>query len=234
MAVNGGGELIQLYDALWAGAEAAFAAGNVRTDPHLDNKAADDRRGLSLILRPDPAVVREATTPVDELKRLEPDQYYYRPTEYHVTVLSLLTCSAGYQRSGEEIERYDRALSAAVAGLSAFRILFQGITGTPEAVMIQGFPEEEALNRLRSRIMEKLKGEKLSVQQRYAPKGAHITVMRYRRQSADFPALAAKLRSLRRRAFGTARVAALQLVENDWYMSSDKLTLIKEYELATR
>jgi 2'-5' RNA ligase len=223
--------LNHFYDSLWETAEDAFAAGTIKIDPHLNHKSKDHRRGLTIALRPEPTTIREVSACVDELRQLEPHQYYYHPAEYHVTVLSLLTCSTLYQRSAEQDESYGRAMAAAVEGMSAFGILFQGITATPEAVMIQGFPEEDLLNRLRNRLIEKLAGARMSAQQRYAPKAAHMTVMRYRRESGNLPALAQKLRSLRTRVFGTTRVSALHLVENDWYMSSDKLRLIREYEL---
>ena len=232
MAINP--ELIRLYDELWADAERAFAASRVHLDPHLEDKDGDVRRGLSVILRPQPVALGEIGSFVDELKKLEPGQYHYQPSEYHVTVLSLLTCSIGYQHSAGQIESYERAVSAAVETTNAFEIQFQGITATAEAVMIQGFPEEDALNRLRNRIIETLEKEGMSARQRYAPKAAHMTVMRFRRRSGNFPALARTLRSFRTRAFGTTRVGAIQLVENDWYLSADKLRLIKEYELSER
>jgi 2'-5' RNA ligase len=219
------------YDGLWREAEDGFTRQKLRLDPHLLNKEADRRRGLSLIIRPAGEVVQAVDALVGELRQSEPHQYFYAAEEYHVTLLSPQTATENYLSSPELIEGYERAVARAGAGFGPFQIQFRGITGTAEAVMIQGFPKDDALNRLRSRIREEMVTEQVPIQQRYPPRAAHVTIMRYVHPPEDFPGWAEKLRSVRRRNFGAGQVAQIHLVENDWYMSARKLKPIRTFDL---
>src|SRR3712207_3927328 len=89
--------LEQHYAQLWQAALASFRQGHVAIDRCLNDKQNDRRRGFTLIIRPTPVVTRQFARFLADLAAVEPDQYYYRPGEFHVTVLSLFTATADYQ-----------------------------------------------------------------------------------------------------------------------------------------
>jgi 2'-5' RNA ligase len=230
MADSGQPDLVPIYDSLWREGEAAFAHNAVKLDPHLANKDADRRRGLTVILRPETEARREMEAFMAELRQMEPRQHYYKPSELHVTVLSLLTCAEDYQPSSAHLERYAEAVTEAMRGVGPFSIRFDGVTATAEAVMIQGFPDEE-LALLRTRIFEQLAARGLPQRQRYVPKTAHITLMRFANPPGDLPRFADKIRASRSRPFGSTSVTQIELVENNWYMSEYKTRIIATYAL---
>ncbi len=221
----------ELYDSLWRRGEEAFARGAVNPDPQLERKEEDVRRGLTVILRLDGEVARAMADFIAELKAIEPHQYYYAPTEFHVTVLSLLTCSADYRHSPEQITAYARALARGLAAAEPFAIRFEGVTATPEAVMVQGFPDRDGLNKIRNSVRAELEADRLPIRQRYNLRGAHSTIMRFARQAKDSTRLLAILQGSRSKPFGATRVKAFELVENDWYMSNDRTRVLEQLGL---
>jgi 2'-5' RNA ligase len=225
--------LRRFYDSLWEDAESAWARGAIVVDENLKQKERDRRRGLSLIFRLKGAPVEQMEAWVQELKSVDKGQYFYTAPEFHVTVLSMLTATVDYGCTPEQIAAYARTVGEALTSAEAVTIRFEGLTATAEAVMIQGFSEHDGLNRLRAQILKTMEARQIPVRQRYLPRAAHVTVMRFCQSSEDLPALAEKLRSNRRRAFGTCVVGKIELVENDWYMSANKLRVIESYRLGT-
>ncbi len=64
----------QIYDRMWRNAQAAFAAGQVASDPWLDRQGDDTRRGLTLIARPDTPTRERITAFINELRGCAPEQ----------------------------------------------------------------------------------------------------------------------------------------------------------------
>jgi 2'-5' RNA ligase len=225
--------LAQHYDRLWRSAVAAFEGRHVQLDPHLPHKQGDARRGYTLMIRPAPPVTRRIAAFLAEFDACEPGQYLYRPVEFHVTLLSLFTATEGYQPYFERRDAYIGAVDRALGAASRFAIHFRGVTASPGAVMIQGFPQDETFARLRDAVRRQLHlaglGEGLD--QRYRIRAAHATVIRFQRPPHDLPGLLHFLSQNRERDFGTSPVSVIQFVENDWYMSEDRVKVVKEYAL---
>jgi 2'-5' RNA ligase len=221
----------RFYDSLWERAELAWARGAVVVDENLKQKGKDRRRGLSLIFRPEGVPVQEIEAWVQELRSVDAGQYFYTAPEFHV--LSMLTATVDYDCTPEQIAIYARSVREALTSAKASTIRFEGLTATSEAVMVQGFPENDGLNRLRAQILRTMEARQIPVRQRYLPRAAHVTVMRFCQASENMSALAEKLRSNRSRVFGACVVGKIELVENDWYMSADKLRVIECYRLGT-
>jgi len=209
-------------------------AGRIERDPVLQGGLPDQRRGLTVIARPSPAVRRCVADFLRELRRLEPDQYYYTPSEFHVTVLSLFTATVDPNPWSAQGSHFIAAVDAALKRIAPIRIYFEGVTASPGAVMIQGFPENKSLNDLRDLLRNQLKihGLGAGVDQRYRLRTAHMTVVRFRSPLSDSRRLAARLENARHMPFGTATVRSLSLVENDWYMSHRATRILKNYRLA--
>ena len=87
------------YDRLWSATKGKIRAGDIEVDPILAAGRPDRRRGLTLVTLPSPNVRQRVAAFLERLREVEPDQYYYAPSEFHVTVLSLFTATIEYQRS---------------------------------------------------------------------------------------------------------------------------------------
>lgn len=226
-------DLATLYDQLWEGAVNGFLRERVEVDPFLSQRATDLRRGATLIIRPSAAVVAEISAMLVDLAAIEPDQHYYRPEELHVTVLSLFTATPEPEPFYARLPLYQQAIAAALAGFPPFAIDFHGITASPSAIMVQGYPEDDQLNHLRDRLRVEFQraglGEDLD--RRYRIVTAHITAMRFQTAPRNLPELVDRLRDARELNFGRTRAHTAHLVKNDWYMSHDRVQLLHSYPL---
>src|SRR6185369_4155696 len=79
------------YDELWFAAIGRIRTGEVELDPVLQARTPDQRRGLTLIARPDAAIRKHVARFLRQLKEVEPEQYYYFVSEFHLTILSMFT-----------------------------------------------------------------------------------------------------------------------------------------------
>lgn len=223
----------QVYERLWSEALSRFSQGQVELDPYLQHPERDFRRGISLIVRPDPAVAAPLAGLINELKALEPEQYFYQPEELHLTVLSLISAAATFERQQALLETYHSVLAPLFAQAQPFNINFRGVTASAGAVMAQGYTDQNRLNELRDAIRQALRPAGLAghLDRRYKISAAHITLMRFQAPPRDLPRLVAALTAARSRLFGRTTVARLEFVINDWYMSRDKVQRVATYPL---
>jgi 2'-5' RNA ligase len=206
----------------------------VDVDPVLAARVADQRRGLTVIARPSPAVRQRAGELVRDLRDLEPDQHYYRPGELHLTVLSLFTATVDHGPHLAQTEQYVSAVDSALRQVAPIRIEFEGVTASAAAVMIQGFFEDDTLNHLRNALRGSLRdrglGEKLD--ERYRLEVSHLAVARFRAPLRNGERFAAALECARQRPFGATTIASLCLVKHDWYMTHRVVETVKRYRLS--
>ena len=132
------------YDAMWNSAFAAVAGGAIDHDPH-PAAGPDRRRGLTLIARPSTTLCARFAVMLDRLTNAEPQQYRYPVADMHVTILPLFTASDNPAGELARLDDYRAAASAALEGVEAFDIDFDGITLSRSAVMARGFPRGPAL-----------------------------------------------------------------------------------------
>lgn len=219
------------YDRLWRQAFGRIRAGKIDVDPVLQVQVPDRRRGLTVIARPTPTVIRSVAEFLRELRRLEPDQYYYTASEFHLTILSLFIATVEFEKFFAQMARYTAAVDAALKRIAPIRIVFEGITASPGTVMIQGFFENERLPELRDRLRRqlRLRGLDQGVDERYKLQTAHMTVARFRAPLRHAERFATALAQARRRPFGESTVRSFALVENDWYMSRRTTVSLKRY-----
>jgi 2'-5' RNA ligase len=228
------------YDQLWQRAATAFAAQTPSIDPHLAAKDQDRRRGATLLIRPEGAVAQRIAAVLDELRLIDPRQYFYRPDELHVTLLSLFTGTENPQPYLAQLDTYRRAIDPVLAAASAFPIDFCGFTASPAALLVQGFPAASAgqasadpLNVLRDALRAAIDAVGLgaNLDRRYRISTCHMTAMRFAQEPTDIRRLAGKVESLRSYEFGQSLAAEVLLVENDWYMSHDRVRVMHTYRL---
>lgn len=222
------------YDAMWTRAVDAVAAGDIDIDPEL-SAGPDPRRGLTLIARPDAKLAARFEGLLDPMTGAEPDQYRCAAADMHVTMLSLVTVADHPSPEMARLDDYRAAVDAALAGVESFAIDFSGITLSRAAVVAQGFPCDATLATLRERLRDALRtrGLDASLDGRYRLVTAHSTLLRFAAPLRDPAGFVALLETLRHRPLGRLEVGAVELVVNDWYMSSGSLRRLARLPLAS-
>lgn len=223
------------YEAMWESAHGAIAAGDIDIDARLATMP-DPRRGLTLIARPGAALAARFDALLEHLASAEPEQYRHPPADMHLTILSLFTVTDDPAAELARMDAYRAAVHAALEGVRAFEIRFDGITLSRGAVMARGYPCGPALGELRERLRAELRARGLdaSLDGRYRLVTAHTTLLRFAaplRQPARFAAL---LDALREAPLGSMRVEEVELVINDWYMTSAQLERVETLRLNPR
>jgi 2'-5' RNA ligase len=222
------------YDRLWTESVTHFQAGQVGIDPYLPDKTNDRRLGLSVIGRPGLDVAARFTSFLDQLKQLEPYQYFYSEREYHLTILSLFTATELFEPHWANLVAYRAAVDRALLDAHPFTVRYQGITASKNAVMVQGFVEDQRLNHLRADLRRALRARGLGggLDERYTLDTAHSTICRFASQPREMSNLLALLQDHRTTIFGETTFHRLQLVKNDWYMSQEKVEILAQYPLS--
>jgi 2'-5' RNA ligase len=223
----------ETYTRLWAEAADHFQNGLVGIDPYLRDKEKDRRLGLSVIGRPDPAVGQQFVAFLNQVKLVAPNQYFYRASEFHLTVLSLFTATEAFERHWRRLVAYRSAVDQALSNGQALTVHYRGITASKNAVMIQGFVQGSQLAQMRASLRQALGAAGLAegLDQRYAIETAHSTVLRFSSQPEDLAKLFELFGQNRTTDFGKTTYRELQLVKNDWYMSQDKVEVLAQYFL---
>jgi tetratricopeptide (TPR) repeat protein len=228
------------YDRLWEDAMTYLKRGHVDTDSYLLDLHNDKRRGLSVIAflnqgraQENQNVIQELRFFIGNLMRVEPEQYYYLPDQFHITVLSLFPATEDYAPYFEKKSEYRQVLSSILTNSDVFPVTFNGITSSRSAVMAKGFTNGPYLNQLRKELIEALhaKGLDEGLYSRYQRNAAHITIMRFRKQFENFPSVIDALVRFQNYRFGKAVIETLSFVEHDWYMSPEKTRILEEYHL---
>ena len=215
------------YSRLYQESVQGIMADNFQTDSHIDS-ATDSRLGVTLLLRPDGRTKKKIQVFLDELKETEPEQYYYPETDIHITVLSIISCYAGFSPDQISVPDYISLVEESVKDFPGMEISFRGITASPSCIMIQGFFSDNSLRHIRERLRENFKSSRLqhSVDQRYAISTAHATVVRFRKEVLKKEEILGVMEKYRNHDFGTFTADSLELVVNDWYQRTEKTELL--------
>ncbi|NLX11836.1 MAG: hypothetical protein GXY36_19485 [Chloroflexi bacterium] len=223
----------QVYDRLWAQALDAFSTGGVRVDPHLHDPAHDMRCGMTLVARPDAAAQARLMALIEQIQAVAPGQYFYRADELHITVLSLISATPDFDRAALPLDDYHTLLDSFFRHERPFRVCYQGVTASPDAVLVYGDSEGDALNGLRDRLRAALAAAGLTgtMDKRYRLTTTHSSIVRFKAMPADPPALVRLLAAVRAHDFGAFEVDQVELTLNDWYMSHGRTEVLARYAL---
>lgn len=220
------------YNDLWKSSLQKFRVGAFELDPYLD--ATDDNRfGVTLLFRPSDEVKESIEAFLQELRQVEPGQYYYPMSDMHVTVMSVISCRAGFSLDSINIAEYIAVLQDCLADMKSLRVGFRGITASPSCIMVQGFPATAQLNDLRNKLRESIRKTALpqTIDSRYMLQTAHITVGRFKKPLLNPAAFLGKLNTYRTHSFGSTKVAQVELVYNDWYQRQAAVQQLAAFRL---
>jgi len=211
-------DLTQHYDQLYKKSSEAILAGNYKLDSKLNNES-DSRFGITFLIHPSEIIKANIQLFLDELKAVEPHQYYYPDADIHITVMSIISCYEGFTLDKINVHEYIDLIQQSLVHLDTIKIGFRGVTASPSAIMIQGFPTDESLNNFRDKLRENFKKSTLeqSIDSRYTISTAHSTVMRFQEKLENPEQLIQTVEKFRDYNFGEFDVENLELVYNDWY-----------------
>ncbi len=224
---------MEIYEKLWNDAVSAFERGESKLDPHLPNKGGDVRRGVTLIFRPSADVRNAVRDFARRLAEICPGQYFYQPEELHVTVLSLITMTDLWKQEMERFQHCRPIIGDVLRTQHAFEIKFCGVTASSDSVLIQGFPADDGLQAIRSKLRNAFARTDFAdmLDRRYKVTAAHMTLMRFCRPIPESNRLVAFLKENRQTNFGECGIDKLELIFGDWYASADKVEILEEYQL---
>ena len=226
-------DVADVYEKLWQESSAAFERGCPKLDPFLRNRSADHRRGITLIFRPGSNIRKRASHFLREVADVAPGQHFYQPSEFHVTVMAVMPGSEFWREHMKRLPAFLAVLSDTLKKCPAFSVAFRGVTASPEAVLIQGFPADNTLAQLRDDLRAAFRRHRLgeNLDRRYKVIAAHITAARFSTPLPDWKPLQSLLSAHRHTDFGQTHVRSLQLIENDWYASAQTVRTLCEYPL---
>jgi 2'-5' RNA ligase len=211
-------EIAATYERMWADARAQLAEGTCNADEYLGGVRADDRVGITLVARPPSSLIEQLAETRRELAQRLAGHYLVPEADLHVTILSLEPVRSGFVPRGEVAAALGSAVDACDPH-TAFPIEARGISGSPSAVVMCGYPGSTALNAFRDAVREVCRARDLAplVDRRYAAHGAHSTMLRF--VGGSFPAEQFPwLETLRRVPLGSHMLSRLELVTSDWYL----------------
>lgn len=200
---------------------------------HLIHFEQDNRYGLSLVIKPTEAVKRNIQKFLNELNSVAPNQYYYPNSDLHITVLSIISCYAGFDMAAINVSDYIALIKKNLNKMPKMNISFKGITASPSCIMIQGFFDDTSLNDLRDSLRADFKSSDLqqSMDERYVIHTAHATVCRFSHPLQEKKKFLEIVEKYRDYNFGTFEVNTLDLMYNDWYHRERLSTKLHEFDL---
>lgn len=144
----------------------------------LHSTHTDMRCGVNIVCRPTIDVVEYIASIQEYLSEFEPDQYYYPPSDLHLTLVEIC-----HSRTPEDV-----ALIADVVGSKFNRIA--AATPLPKvdspmlvfdshAIALNFLPADDALQNARHSIREELLNIGIPMDSRHETPSAHVTLMRY-------------------------------------------------------
>lgn len=222
--------LTQHYDQLYETSSEIISAGKYSIDSELKNES-DSRFGITLLIRPNDETKAKIQSFINELKKAEPEQYFYPDSDIHITVMSIISCSDKFTLNQIAPNEYIEVICRSLVDVEKIKIHYKGVTASPSAIMIQGFPSDETLNNLRNRLRENFKNSGLqqSIDSRYSISTAHSTIMRFQEKLHDPKKLIQIIEKFRDYNFGEFEVKNLELVYNDWYQRKSTTRVLGDF-----
>ena len=220
------------YDKLYQDSIQKIQSDSYQVDKLIDSDN-DKRFGITLLLRPDNSVKANIQKFLSEIRSIEPNQYFYRDSDLHVTVMSIISCYDGFNLSQIRIEDYVETSKKSIRGMNCFKIEFIGLTASPSCLMVQGYLENNTLNQIRDNLRVDFKdtGLEQSMDKRYAIQTAHSTIFRLKEKIENKESFLDIVEKYRDYYFGTFVVDSLELVFNDWYQREEYVKKLYLFEL---
>lgn len=223
--------LQEKYDEIWNSSKEDILNNNIYIDSNLSNIENDKRLGLTVLIQIKGEVLNKFLEIINQLKEIEPEQYYYPSTDMHITVIDFIGASEDFVFDENKVEIYKKVLDKILKDFSRFNIEFKGLTASKGAIMIQGF-FDDIFQELREKLREEVNKQGIELKERYKEvKIAHSTITRFKQKLQNPEKLVNKIEELKNFDFGTFEVKKILFVVHDWYNLNKKTKILGEYEL---
>jgi 2'-5' RNA ligase len=224
--------LSEHYNTLFKTSSELILSENYSIDSKIRDNS-DQRFGITLLIRPNDEIKNNIQAFLKEIKKTEPEQYYYPNSDIHITVLAIISCAEGFTLNQFSMSEYVEIIEKSLVDINKIEIEYQGVTLSPSAIMIQGFPSDDSLNTFRNKLRENFKNSSLrqSMDSRYTITAAHSTVMRFQNKLQNPKKLVEIVEKFRNYNFGKFTVDKIELVFNDWYQRKKNTVNICDFFL---
>lgn len=209
-----------IYNEMWD----RFTEASLNNCCHLDpliNSATDTRRGitaLAYLQNNNPRVTNNIASFLAAIRQIEPEQYYYQSADFHLTILSIISCVKDFALSTINSEQYTKTFHDVMAECPPIEINFCGVTASESCVVIQGFPNDNSLQVLREKLKKAFKDfPNVTIDSRYKLITAHSSVIRFCQPLKDSQKLLELCHQYRNHSFGSIIFTQFDLVFNNWY-----------------
>jgi len=227
-------QLSQVYNQLYHHAVTEIQSGREEVDVRMNR--LPDKMGIILRIRPSADVLKKIGMFLEQLRRVEPAQYYYPDSDIHITVVSVILPREGFQPDLIHSNDYCQLIRQCLAEFRPFEFQLKGITASPGAVMIQGFETGMSLTAIRDSLYNGFNRSSLphSIEGSRSLQLAHSTVVRFREELTQRDAFLRLLEQYREHDFGHFQVDNFELVYNDWYHRKEFLKHLALIKLGSR
>jgi 2'-5' RNA ligase len=225
-------DLATHYTNLFTASCEKISNDNYVIDTQIDN-LSDNRFGITLLIRPTEEIKNSIQLFLNELKEVDASQYYYPNSDIHITVMSIISCYDGFDLNNIMLQDYIAVINKCITGLNKSVINLHGITASPSAIMIQGFPSDTSINDLRDNLRTAFKQTTLeqSIDKRYSLFTTHLTVVRFRNPINNKDLFLKTLHKYRDYNFGKFEIKNLELVHNDWYQRAEIVENLSDFKI---
>jgi len=225
-----------IYDDMWQRFELALKRNEYELDPYLSDLENDTRRGITALAylnQGNRSTINEITRFQKEVLELEPQQYYHPSNELHLTVLSVISCLPEFAVTEIDVNSYIDVFRSVLKNTGKIEIRYQGVSASPNCIVIQGFPTSDTLERLRNELRTQLTeaGVRVTFDSRYKLVTAHSSIIRFKAPLNDAQQLLALCQRYRNHDFGRVVLEDFELVFNNWYQNLDVTKSLAKYRV---
>ena len=190
-------------------------------DKFLINAKNDNRKSLVLLIRISPEISEKIEKCISELKNIEPNLYYYPKEDFHITIIDILKGVEG-RTIPKNLNEYIDCIKKCANEIKPFKIEFNGLTASDNAVMVKGYYEYE-LQKFRELLRKSLKEKGLDLEERYETISSHITIMRVPDKLENPKELIKCIEQ--ERMFGIMNIDSFELSFHNWYDTKKEVLL---------
>ncbi len=224
--------LIDHYNSLWLQSKNEILNNKYQVDNFL-NKPFDTRRGITLLARLEFKVLNKIIKFIEKCKTIEPDQYFYKNSDIHITILTIISCYENFTIDLINRNDYIEIIKKALSGINNFKIQFKGITASDSCIMIKGFPLNNDINIIRENLRKNFKSSKLtnSIDKRYRLITAHSTIIRFKNNLKNPIKLIELIEKYKKYNFGISNIKEFEFVFTDWYQRNENNKTLYTFKL---
>ena len=223
-------KLKQLYTRIAQQGIQAISNHQEQVDPNLQNLKADSRQGLTLLVKLPAHVTRNISFVLNDLKKLEPFQYYYTANTIHITVMDIRRAVPDFHMSKEKLINYRQVIQETIENVNAINWHLAGLICSPGAILVKGFYSSE-LQQLRNGLRASLLKNGLLLDERYATFSGHATVARFKKKLIHPQESLNEINNFHNVELGDFQASEVDLVIHDWY--NHQPHLIERFSLKT-